>query len=76
MSEENPTKRIAGHLFVETFAGAICDCGRKKIHVMGATADDIGFADIAHTGLLSKYEYDEICAERDRMWQAGFGMAA
>jgi hypothetical protein len=62
---------IAGHSFVETFGGRACSsCGRSWTAIAGATEDDIGASDIAHAGKLSKEEFDEIVAERSRIWAA------
>ena len=62
---------IAGHSFVETFGGRACSsCGRSWIAIAGSTEDDIGALGIAHVGKLSKEEFDEIVAERSRIWAA------
>lgn len=62
---------IAGHSFVETFGGRACsNCGRSWTAIAGSTEDDIGALGIAHVGKLSKEEFDEIVAERSRIWAA------
>jgi hypothetical protein len=62
---------IAGHSFVETFGGRACSgCGRSWTAIAGATEDDIGAFDIAHAGKLGREEFDEIVAERSRIWAA------
>jgi hypothetical protein len=53
---------IAGHSFVETFGGRACSsCGRSWTAIAEATED---------AGKLSKEEFDEIVAERSRIWAA------
>jgi hypothetical protein len=49
---------------------ACSSCGRSWTAIAGATEDDIGAVGIAHAGKLSKEEFDEIVAERSRIWAA------
>lgn len=61
---------IAGHLFRETLAGSVCDCGARWRDVLGARREDINTLGWAHTGALLEREYLEIEAERERVWAA------
>ena len=59
---------IAGHTFVEDVNGKVCSCGIKWREIMGATKEHIGKPHWAHYQGLAGYEYAEIEAERDRVW--------
>lgn len=52
---------IAGHSFPEFGA---CACGIHWTTIRNATAADAHQTGIAHSGLLSTYELDQIIAER------------
>lgn len=59
---------IAGHVFEETPNGRVCACGARWVDVLQARREHIGTQGWAHTGNLIEREYDEIEAERDRIW--------
>jgi hypothetical protein len=64
---------IAGHTFVEQRHGRVCECGCRWVNIAGVSREDVGKADIAHSGSLTEAEYEQIVAERMRAWEAGRG---
>lgn len=67
---------IAGHTFIDTMHGRICECGRRWADIASVTRDDIGKPDIAHEGSLTENEYNSIIDERNRCWDALVGVAS
>lgn len=68
---------IAGHTFWETTIGRVCQgCGMRFVHVAQAHRSDIGREGFAHQGLLIEREYDEIDAERNRIFALVAGVAS
>ncbi len=66
---------IAGHFFTDTQTGR-CSCGKRFADIAIATEGDIGSSGIAHQGDLNKSEYDQIVAEKDRIWALVSGVAS
>lgn len=65
---------IAGHVFERRPDGKeACACGKLKIDVLCAHKEDISQPGWAHVGSLSKAGYEEIDAERERIWERGKG---
>jgi hypothetical protein len=67
---------IAGHTFEMAPDGRRCvtgECRKLWADISYATKDDIGKSGWAHTGTLSQPEYDQIVAERNRLWELGRG---
>jgi len=58
---------IAGHTYD---LSGWCTCNRRFGDISGVTKEDIGQKGWAHTGELSQREFDEIIAERDRLYKA------
>lgn len=58
---------IAGHLFVIGFEGR-CSCGKVFQDIVGVQREHIGKDGWAHTSHLSAGEYDQIIAEKERIW--------
>ena len=61
---------IAGHQFTDQPHGRVCDwCGRRWLDILAHREFwRAGEAGIAHSGLLSTYEVNELNAELDRIW--------
>jgi hypothetical protein len=60
---------IAGHRFeINPLGQRTCDCGKRWVHVAAAMRTDIGQPGFAHIGSLLEAEYDQIDAERNRIW--------
>jgi hypothetical protein len=73
---------IAGHTFDDS-PDAICTCGRTWAEIADTTEDQVGAGGIAHTMHLTKQEWEQIVAERERrsarasaIWEAVCGVAA
>lgn len=67
---------IAGHDFEHTPGGRRCklgECRKLWADISYVTKDDIGKSGWAHTGALNQAEYDQIVAERDRLFELGRG---
>ena len=65
---------IAGHTFIDTPEGRLCrDCGKLWVDVALAHKEDINHLGWAHQGALTEHEYQQIEAERDRLWNLGKG---
>lgn len=60
----------AGHTFLETWRGAVCDCGVRWVDIANTRRDQIGQVGIAHVGALNDAEYAQIEAKRDHDWEA------
>lgn len=75
---DTPTNFIAGHTFQTNNLGRrVCvACNKPWTLIAGATEADIDRNGIAHVGPLSRREYEEICAERDRIWQHVMAVAS
>lgn len=56
---------IAGHLFA---LDGRCSCGKRFQDIAGAGRDQIGVVGWAHQSYLTEAEYNQIVAERDRIW--------
>lgn len=56
---------IAGHRF--SLEGQ-CSCGKRFGDISGVLREDIGKREIAHTDHLTENEYNQIVAERERIW--------
>ena len=65
---------IAGHTFVVLPHARVCECGRRWVDIAGVSKSDIGKTDIAHNGALTEAEYEQIVAERERLWSVGIGV--
>jgi hypothetical protein len=52
------TGRAGGHEFVN----GVCFCGRRLVDLRDLTQDDKGKPNIAHSGLSTAYEIEEIIA--------------
>jgi hypothetical protein len=63
---------IAGHIF--TLAGQ-CACGRRFEDISGAELSDVGRLNLAHQGSLTADAFQEIVAERERIWNLVAGVA-
>lgn len=69
---------IAGHTFDSGPLGNHCSgltnegivCGINLVDILGATPDDVGKRGWAHVGTLSTSEYEQIVAERERIYGA------
>lgn len=59
---------IAGHTFDR--ASGLCTCGRKFSDISGAQFENVGKEHWAHSGGLTQNEFDQIVAERERLWRA------
>lgn len=59
---------IAGHVFTDGPTGRVCICGKRWADLLTAREDAIGQSGWAHVGALSRPEYDQIVAERDRAY--------
>jgi len=57
---------IAGHDF--NLEGK-CSCGKRLVDLLIATEDCIGDGGWAHSAHLTRHEYSQIEAERDRIWE-------
>lgn len=62
---------IAGHTFVlDTRGGRVCsECGKQWTAICGATEADVGKDGFAHFGVLSRYEWEQIRSENERIWR-------
>lgn len=68
---------IAGHTFADGPTGRACtSCGRLWTAIAGATKNDVGQLGIAHQGVLTDTELDQIETERERIWSAVMGVAS
>lgn len=62
---------IAGHTFSDALGGRRCiGCGKRWSEIAGATEEAVGEFGWAHSGTLIEREFEEIRAERDRIWDA------
>lgn len=72
---------IAGHNFDAGPLGNHCSntrytdgvahpCGRNLVDILCASRDDIGKEGFACSGTLTETEYNQIEAERERIWKA------
>jgi hypothetical protein len=62
---------IAGHDFTNSAGGRACQsCGLLWTRISGCRPEDIGELKLACTGALNQAEYDQIVAERERIWAA------
>ena len=60
---------IAGHSFTNSAGGRVCEsCGVLWTRISGCSPEDIGELKLACTGALNQAEYDQIVAERERIW--------
>jgi hypothetical protein len=57
---------IAGHDF--NLEGK-CSCGKRLVDLLVTTEDGVGKMEIAHSGSLTRHEFNQIEAERDRIWE-------
>ena len=62
---------IAGHIFDAT--SGLCTCGRRFSDISGATEAHIDQLYWAHTGVLTKTEFDQIVSARERLWRTFTG---
>lgn len=67
---------IAGHTFIDSPTGRACACGRLWVQIAGTRHDDIGKPHIAHIGDLNVAEFEQIEAERERIWSTVFATVA
>jgi hypothetical protein len=66
---------VAGHTFVDSLDGRKCQgCGKLWVDIAPVTRDDIGRAGWAHSGQLTQDEYEQIVAERERIWRLAMGV--
>lgn len=66
---------VAGHTFGPS-ANAQCDCGQRFVDIAPATPENVGQTGWAHTGCLTAKEYEEIVAEKERIWACVAGVSA
>ena len=70
------TDRVAGHQFEGIGSDQRCtlgECQRWWADIMNCSDDDVGKADLAHTGNLSSHELTQIIEKRKhelRFWEA------
>lgn len=62
---------IAGHRFIESPTGRVCDCGRTWLSVLAEREYwVVGAHGVRHFGTLGPADVDELQAELDRVWTA------
>lgn len=60
---------IAGHSFSEQFHGRVClGYGVRFADITSVQPSDVGKPGFCHQGVLNAAEFDQIIAERDRIW--------
>lgn len=65
---------IAGHTFVETPDGRRCTgCNKLFVDIAGVTEDQIEKTGWAHSGTLTRHEYNQIKDEVNQLWEIGRG---
>lgn len=63
---------IAGHLFAQE---GRCNCSMRFGDISGALPEHIGKDGWAHTRELTETEYQQIVAERNRIWALVIGVS-